>query len=344
MKNKVNENSIKVSLLAIDKTYNQNIIQPVETENRGQFINWGDLNAYPQYLFELYNTSPTLHSIIEGVADYVVGNGVETNVFVTDEMIRDCAISYALYGGIALNILRNRFGGIAQIVVLDFKKVRSNKNNTVFYYSDDFGTKKWGRAKCITIPAFDPNDKFQPSSIYYYKLTKHTTYPSPMWAASVPSAECERQIANFHLNSIMNGFSANILLSFNNGIPTDEVKRQIEENISQKFCGSENAATPVISYSNDKEHAPEIIKIDTDSFADRYNALSTKSQRDLFTSFRANANLFGIPTENNGFNSEEYESSFKLFNRFTIKPIQNIIINIMKDLNIEITIKPFSFE
>lgn len=42
-------------------------------------------------------------------------------------------------------------------------------------------------------------------------------------------------------------------------------------------------------------------------------------------SFRANPNLFGIATESNGFNSEEYESAFKLFNRTQVKPAQRLI-------------------
>jgi len=74
--------------------------------------------------------------------------------------------------------------------------------------------------------------------------------------------------------------------------------------------------------------------------------LQKYSRQQLFTSFRANPNLFGIPTENLGFSSEEYESAFTLYNKTQIQPIQKTIISSFERIYGEgvIEIKPFTLQ
>lgn len=350
MKQTNNENRLKVSLASINQYVDEGIVKPVEKEISGQeYIVFGEKNTYPQFLYSLYRESSTLQAVINSVVDYVGGNGVETDAIQFDDpdmLVREMALSYAIYGGFALNILRNRFGKIAQIIVLDFKYVRSNKDNTKFYYSEDFGGKYARKDKCLVYPAFDANDETQYTSIYYVKNTNTSnTYPIPLYSAAVNSAEAERQISMFHLNSIKNGFASNVLISMN-AIPCDEEKAQIEEAINDKFTGSENASRPMVVFTPDKDHSVEVNKIDTDSFSDRYSALTKKVQQDILTAFRCNPNLMGIPTENLGFNSEEYDQTFKLFNRMTIKPIQNLIVRTMGKIlpENEFKITPFNLE
>jgi hypothetical protein len=67
----------------------------------------------------------------------------------------------------------------------------------------------------------------------------------------------------------------------------------------------------------------------------------------IFTGFRANPNLFGIPTENLGFSSEEYESAFRLFNRTHVRPIQKKIADAYDKIYGQkgvLTIVPFSMD
>ena len=348
MNKEISQKSKFYQYLAVDKSWEKNIISSKESNTTQNFVQWGDRNKYPNYLFQLYQEAPTLHSIINGVADYITGNGIENNttVNIDEELVRDMAMSLAIYGGIALNILRNAYGAIAEIKVLDFKYVRSSKDNKTLYYSEDFGKKGTYNGNYFALPAFDAKEN-QPSSVFYYKMTKHSTYPQPLWSSVVVDAEVEKSIGVFHLNTIKNGFSANVLISFNDGVPSDDQQEQIETNIREKFTSENNAGSFAVSFADSKEHAPTIAKIDSDSFADRYTTLNKKVQQNLFTAFRCNPNIFGIATENLGFNAEEYEQTFKLFNRFTIKPMQNAIINIFnKIFNVEnaVEIMPFTME
>lgn len=318
---------------AIDQYLVENIIEPTEGEISGQkFIQWGDRNLYPTFVHDAYFNSHTLKSVVRSVVDYVVGNGCHSNeLAISDEKLEDLisamAFSYAVYGGFAVNVLRNKIGGVADIVPLDMRCLRSNKENTIFYYSEDYGKKSYGRCKYLVYEKYDPNKKEQFSSIFYYKNERFQCYPSPLWSASLNAAIIENRVGEYHLNSLANGFSSNILINMNNGVPSDEQMEEIEENFNEKFCGSENAGRVVIAYNNDKEHAASIEKIDVDDYADRYTSLTKWCKESLFSSFRCNPQLVGIATESNGFNSEEYQQSYALFMRTVILPIQKIICN-----------------
>ena len=94
-----------------------------------------------------------------------------------------------------------------------------------------------------------------------------------------------------------------VLVSLNNGVPDDEMKEEIEQNFNEKFTGKENAGRVIISYNNDKDHAAEVIKIDTEDFSERYKTLAERTRETIFTTFRITPKLIGISEDNIGFNS-----------------------------------------
>ena len=84
-----------------------------------------------------------------------------------------------------------------------------------------------------------------------------------------------------------------------------------------------------------------------DDFGEKYKSSATNSRQKIFTAFRANPNLFGIPTDSLGFSQEEYESSFRLFNRTMIRPVQMMIADAYDKIYGRVgvlTITPFSME
>lgn len=348
------ENSkIKVGFSALDPFIQDNIVKATEREIKGQnWVEWGDRNSYPQYLWDLYSSVPSLHSIINAVVDYCKGNDVKSNIpQLTDkqatELVEDIAFQYCVYGNVAINAIRNRLGGIAKVEVLDYKNVRSDKKNEWFYYSEDFCKKSYGRGHYIALPKFNAEAKDIPSAVYNIKANKYSTYAQPLYAASTLACEMEKHINEFQLNEITNGFSSNVILSLNNGIPTDEMKEEIENSIYEKFEGYENAGRPLIVYSNDKEHSVEVQNLNTSDFADKYNSAAQRAREEVFASWRINKNLVGISTDNIGFSAEEFEQSFALVNKTLVKPIQQKIVDSINDIfgvDNAIEIVPFTLD
>ena len=326
---------LNIQFAATDIVFEDNIIKNVQKEIRGQdYIQYGDKNIYPQYLHDLYSTVSIIHSIINGISDFVGGENIiinkqqfqdriNDNNETIEDIVKQIAIDISLYGGFALNILRNKFGEIAAIYNLDFRNIRSDKKNTVFYYSDDW-TRSYGRVKTTVYPKYTIDGK-EPSSIFYYKIDKYNTYPSPTWAGAVISAECLKHISEFHLNSLYNGLSSDFIINLNQGIPGDNIKAEIEENIEDKFTGFNNASRVMVSFNPDYEHRTIIEPIPQNNFIDKYNSLYQTSIKDIFTSFRCSPAIFGLPSENTGFNDNDIEQSFKIMNTTVILPLQKTI-------------------
>ena len=355
-----NKKQTNVKLLAIDQFVVSNIIEPTEVFLKDKsFVGWGETNNYPDYIEDLYQNVSTLHSIIDGTTDYVCGDRIICNVInfetrinskgeTIEDLINWIAKDLVKYNGFALNIIKNKLGTIAEIYYLDFKRVRSNKEGTKLYYSTDWAGKSWGRVKYVEYDSFlSEEGQSKGSTIFYYKNDINRVYPTPMYAAAVVACEIEKKMNEYHLNNISNSFSSNYIINFNNGRPSDEIQEEIEMEVYDKFCGVENSGRPMLSFNNDKDSETTVTKIDADSFIDKYNTLAERSQQEIFTSFRATPNLFGIPTKTTGFSEQEYNEAYKLYNKTVIKPMQKKIQKAMdKIFGMEnsITIIPFALD
>ena len=358
------------SFAAIDPYVDNKMILPVERFVSGKdLVEWGNRNSYPDYLLDLYNNVPTLRSIINGNIDFITGNDVSI-LPLTDnlpngqmnnrgdnirEQIKDIAKDYEIYGGFALQIIRNLIGMVAEVYYIDMRYLRTNKEGNVFYYCEDWS--KSGKKDVIVYPAYMPNLKWDTlddeqrnrnaSSILYVKNVHTQVYPAPLYAASIKACEIERLIDDFHINSLQNQFVSSAIINFNNGDPGDEMKKEIEDAINEKFAGAANGGRIMLSFNKNKESATDIVEFEVKDFGERYKALSEHSRQQIFTAFRANPNLFGIPTEGNGFANEQYAESFKLYNRTQIQPVQRLIADTYDKIygtKGVLTIVPFSMD
>ena len=360
----------RISFAAIDPYIDTNIILPVEKfVSAKDLMEWGTRNSYPDYLLDLYNNVPTLRAIINGNIDFIAGDDVSilpltqhlSNGIMNNrgdhirEQIKDISKDYEIYGGFALQIIRNLIGEVAEVYYIDMRFLRTNKEGNVFYYCEDWS--KSVRKDVVVYPAFMPNLNWDAlddearnrnaSSILYVKNVHTQVYPAPLYAASIKACEIERLIDDFHLSDINNHFVSSAIINFNNGIPDDDVKEQIEREFTEKFCGASNGGRTAFSWNPNKESATDIVEFEVKDFGERYKSLSDHSRQQIFTAFRANPNLFGIPTEGNGFANEQYAESFKLYNRTQIKPVQRMIADAYDKIYGQpkvLTIVPFSMD
>lgn len=326
---------LQLAFMANNLVEEDNIIKNTQKEISGQkYYMYGDRNIYPQYLFDLYENVSSLKSVINGIADYVVGENttisierfqeeMNRNGETIEDIVHQIEIDLAIYGGFALNIIRDKSGKVAEIYNINYQNLRSNKDNTEFYYSTDW-TKSYGRVKSTVYKRYEIDGK-EPSSIFYYKNEKYRTYPSPMWGAAVNSAECLKHISEFHLNSLYNGLTSDFIINFNGGKPTDEQKAEIEENLAEKFTGYNNGGRQMLSFNDDMQHKTTVEALPQTNFIDRYNSLYQTCLKDIYTSFRCHPAIFGLPTENTGFNSQDLAEAFKLFNTTVVLPSQKTI-------------------
>lgn len=340
---------------AIDPYIETNIVSPREKKMSGRdYVMWGDGNAYPDYIASLLETVPTLASIVNGSADFAAGDDCSLSVLggrpnrtgeSVHSLVRDLSLDYYGYGGFALQVIRNNMGDIAEIHRTAARFLRSNETATMFYYNEE-----WDRraSRYVEIPAFRPEDRAVATSILFVRNTHMpNVYPLPVYATSVKACELERSIDEYHLYEINNGFAPSVMISFNNGIPSDDVKQEIERTVVEKFSGKKNAGRILLAWNDGVQNRATIQQMSVSDFGQKYESLAKRSRQQIFTAFRANPNLFGIPTESLGFSEEEYAQAFKLYNRTSVRPVQRRITDAFDYIfgaQGVLTITPFSLE
>lgn len=353
----MNENNTKFAFAALNPFVQTDIVENVAKEVSGKdFYSWGADNRYPDFLYDLFKNVATFHSIVNGTADFICGDEITLNTSMgniinkddetIEDLVRKLVVDYMIFGGFAVQVIKNINNEVSELYYIDFSKVRSDKKNEVIFFSEDW-SKSYGRVKYIAYPKYRKGDK-NPTSIFYYKNEgSRDIYPTPVYSGAITDLVIQKKIGEFHLNEISNNFLSSKIISFNNGIPDDELKNEIEKSINEKFTGSENAGRILISFSESKDNETTVTDLSTDSFADRYDALAKRTNAMIFTAFRATPNLFGLPTETTGFNAQEYAEAFKLYNRTVVKPIQKKLIDVFDKIfgvKGSITIQPYSIE
>ena len=319
-----------------------------ETVRSGyDYVSWGKDNRFPNDLYDMYQNSAILQSVINGTADYVFGNGVISAFDVVndkyetlEDVVKRCVFDLLIFGGFAIQLMY-KGGKVEAMYWLDFQKCRKSEDEKKVYYSDDWG--KYAK-KALEYNAWTP-DTDKGTCIFYYKGHKtRGIYPVPMYIGALKSVKISTEISNFHLNNITKGFASNAVISFNNGEPDEDTKARIEKDVKEKFCGTDNAGSFLLLFNDSKDNACEIAKIQDDKFDLKYDALAKSVKEDIFIAFRATPTLFGLPNENNGFSKQEYLESFELYNKTVVVPLQKDVERAFKSIGFVIKFKTFNLD
>ena len=315
----------------------ENVEIPKLTERQmsgKEWFNWGADNKLPYYLYNLYEKSSLMQSIINTTLNFVIGNSIESSYKPNEDetwedLIKNLALDYLLYGGFAIQIMYNKMGQIKELGWLDMRKCRTDEEHTKVYYSKEFATKS--SPKVIDFPVWKRGEEYRnQSAVFFYTGGKRTVYPLPRYSGSIPAIETSIRIDNFHLNAIRNNFNGNFIISFNNGIPDDDTKKRIETDIRDKFTGDNNAGKFLLAFNDSTQNAVTVARIPEDQFDKKYEALKNQTITSIFTGFSAPQQLFGYALTGNVFNKNEYQEAFDLYSRLQITPIQNLFTRVFE--------------
>ena len=310
-------------------------------------------NRYPDYLLDLYNTSAKHHAIVQGKTDYIVGNGfnVYTEGLNTENLARinefikhpngkedintllyKACLDLEIFGGFAFEVIGNQTREkIAAIYHADFCKYRKAKDSDGYYYSDDWSK---GQPEMEYIPAFNPNKVGGKSLLYvrsYHPMSE--VYPLPEYLGCVPYIEMDKEIANFHLNSIKNGFMGGTMINFFNGQPTEEEQQAIERKLYDKFSGSDNANKLVLNFNDSKEQGAEIIALNGNDFDKRFDTLNKTVQTEIFAGHRiVDPQLFGIKESGIFASRNQIRDSYELFQNTYVNGRQRFLEEVFNSI------------
>lgn len=309
------------------------------------YINWGVDNKLPQYLWDNYLKCSNLQAIINTITNYICGKGIEVEKFFEkqklERVIQKCVFDYILFGGFAVECIRNKMGGISSINYLNVMNVRVNEELTTAYLSNKWGA--YSGKDIIELPLFDKESKQNHFVIYYRGEITRNINPVPMYIAALKSIQILNNTRNFHLKNVENSFAASAIISINDtNIKAREMK-EIKDKIEKQFCGSQNAGKFMVINSPDNEHSVSIVKLEADKFDEMYKALTESSVEDIYTAFRINKVLVG-QNINTGFSRVEYEDIYNIYYETVIVPLQNNIIDVFNEIDIPIKFNKFNIQ
>ena len=326
---------IRLSVLDIEKKYSFEISET--TTDNSKPVQWGKANDAPVLYLNGYRNSATLQSIINGSVGYVLGDGIEVNAEYWADKVNDrgmsmrqfvaqLAMNYFIYGGFAFQVIYNKLSNPVSLVPLDFRRCRVNEGKTKVWYN----RKNWSKyAKAgEEFDAFNPKkvNPEKPTQIFWYGGDFVTSvYPFAPWHGALADVLTEIECSRYSLNTVSTGFAAKYIINFpENGNLTDEQKQGIEDAIKNKFGGTECDANFMLFWRNGGEGL-DIKKIETDDTSEKYVALKDSARQNIFVSMRATPVLFGLPNASNGFSTNEYADSLKVFEKTVIDPVRDII-------------------
>jgi len=302
---------------------------PLVQEVRGKdYIEYGDANGewrnlYPQFLIDLYYSSSITAAIVNATAEMISGE----DIVITDEEDRDVearvklqnfmnnangnetlhevlkkvAFDFKLQGAFALNIVWSKDRTqIAEIYHIPVEKIRCERPDEFgktrgYYVSGDWANTRTN--KPYRVPAFNVNDRTSPNQILYtglYSPNMNSYYTADYISCNNWSL-IDSKVSEFHLNNISNGFTGSFMISFANGIPTAEERRQIERSLEDKFTSEKNAGKFVLTFSDDKTRVPEITSITPDSLDKQFLALQELLTSNILSGHRVTSKtLMGL--------------------------------------------------
>ncbi len=238
----------------------------------GGYIKYGENNDYPEYIVDLYNKSSKHSAIIKSKVHYITGNGwsgqPDAQAFIDkanrteslDDLTRKVSLDIEIFGGSYIEVIWDLAGNLAELWHCDYTKMRTNKDNTQYWYKEDW---KDNKVKPEVIAAFNPKQPTGKQILYIKEYRPNIgIYGLPSYFAALNYIESDIEVSKHILGNAQTGFSASKLITLPNGEPNDEEKRNVDNRIRKTYSGADGKKY-MIAFVNDISRKPVIDDLGT---------------------------------------------------------------------------------
>jgi len=342
----------------------------IKESKRDNWVDFGEDNDYYTFLIDRYTNSTTNNAIINSISRLVYGRGLsavdasrkpseyaQMMALFNQDCLRKLAFDRKMLGQFALQVHYNdKHDKILKAYHIPVNLIRAEKCNEDgeilgYYYSDNWEeVKKFPPKRFASFGTSKDKVEILFSKPYAVGM-KYYAYPD--YQGAVPYTLLEEEVADYLINEVQNGFSGTKIVSFNNGVPTEEQQNIISNKVISKLTGSKGQKV-IVSFNDNKESATTVEDIPLNDAPDHYTYLSEECVRKIMLGHSVTSPLiFGIANAS-GFssNADELENSFILFNNMVIKPLQDEILDALdkilayNDISLKLffkTLKPLEF-
>lgn len=299
--------------------------QPEFKEKKGEgYIQYGDRNDYPNYLVDLFNKSAKHNAIIKSKVHYISANGwkgsPEAETFIQkvnrmeslEDLTRKVSLDAELFGGYYLEIIWSVTKQLAEIWHCDYTKVRTNKDNTQFWYKEEWSDRN---EKPMVYGAFNPSNPVGKQILYVKEYRPNMGYYSlPGYFGALNYIESDIEVSKHVLGNAQTGFSASKLITLPNGEPSDEEKRNIEKRFTNRFSGSDGKKF-ILAFVNDSQRKPIVDDLGTsDITKEDFGRVDSLIQTNIFSGHQITTpSIFGIAEAGKLGSRSEMRDGYEIF-------------------------------
>ena len=303
--------------------------QPEYKEKKGEgYMQYGQNNDYPQYLLDLFNKSAKHNAIIKGKVNYIVGNGWAGEEAIVKKVNRDetlndltkkVALDLELFGGAYIQVIWSVMGGqVAELWHCDYTKIRTNKDNTQFWYKEDWKDRK---DKPEIYNAFNPNNP-QGVQILYVKEYRPgmNVYSLPGYFGALNYIESDVEVSKHVLGNAQTGFSASKLITLPNGEPSPDEKRAVSRQFDNMYTGADGKKY-LLAFVNDVTRKPIVDDLGaSDLTKEDFSRVDELIQTNIFSGHQITSpDLFGIAMPGQLGNRQQMRDSYEIFNNTYVR-------------------------
>jgi DNA-binding Lrp family transcriptional regulator len=327
------------------------------------YVEFGKKNDFPNQLLRLYEEHAEHAAIVGSKANYLLGEGLKAkeevnqptaeqflsfaNRFEDWNQLNDkIKVDCELFNGFYLQVITDLTGKPKEFYHLHYANCRLSEDKNTLYFSDNFNDKKiepqtWNKYVVGKVGVYFIHFE-------YYKPTPNklaAVYPLPQYIGGIKDISTDIDISTFNNNYVANGFSAGTLITFFNGDPTPEQKREIKRRLLETHTSPEKAGSVVINYADKDGQAAQISALSVDDLDKKFEFTSKRALDKILRSHNVtNPELFGVKTEGQLGTRVSLSESYELMINTYTKPRQNSLLRLYSDLCFLVTGQKIDFE
>ena len=305
--------------------------QPEYKEKKGEgYMQYGQNNDYPQYLLDLFNKSAKHNAIVRGKVNYIVGNGWAGEQPIVKQVNRDetlndltkkVALDLELFGGAYIQVIWSVMGEqIAELWHCDYTKIRTNKDNTQFWYKEDWKATR-NQEKAEVYAAFNPKNPIGVQILYVKEYRPGmNVYSLPGYFGALNYIESDVEVSKHVLGNAQTGFSASKLITLPNGEPSPDEKRAVSRQFDNMYTGADGKKY-LLAFVNDATRKPIVDDLGaSDLTKEDFGRVDELIQTNIFSGHQITSpDLFGIAVPGQLGNRQQLRDSYEIFNNTYVR-------------------------
>ena len=345
------------------KAYNP----PKAVENRQEdWVKFGDKNDYYQFLIDRYNNSTTNNQVINNIVKLIFGKGLDARdaarkpmeyaqmkMLFSKETTKRAVTDMYLLGQCALQVIyaknKKTIVDVQHMPVHLLRPQKCNKEGIIenYYYSDN-----WDKLRDFPptlIPSFGNGDRTLEILMIGNYTIGQKYFSSVSYLGGISYAKLEEDISEYLISLVETGFTPLKIINFNNGVPSEDLQRTINDSVVSQTTGASGKKL-IVSFNSEESKKTTIDSVGLDNAAQQYEYLSNEARDKILLSHGVTSGLlFGIHTAS-GFssNADELKTAFVLFDNNVIIPNQEQFcdgidkILAYNKISLDLTFKPLN--